>query len=315
MRILITGCAGFIGSHLCEKFLKENHEVTGVDNFITGNRKNIDILKKYNNFEFIEQDVIKGIKIDKKFDIIYHLASPASPRHYSEHQLETMLVNSIGTKELLDKTRKDNSTFVFASTSEVYGDPLVHPQKENYYGNVNPVGPRSMYDEAKRFGEALCMVYLRKYDIDIRIARIFNTYGPRMGIQDGRVIPNFMVQAIRGEPLTIYGDGTQTRSFCYVDDMVEGLYRIGIYKNLKGEVINIGNPHEIKIIELAEIIEELANKKLQRRFLPLPQDDPRKRCPDIEKAQKLLKWEPETPFEKGLLKTLEYFREILNERI
>ncbi len=311
MRILITGCAGFIGSHLCEKFLKEKHEVTGVDNFITGNRKNIDILKKYNNFEFIEQDVISGIKINKKFDIIYHLASPASPKHYSEYQLETMLVNSVGTENLLDKTKEDGSTFVFASTSEVYGDPLVHPQKENYYGNVNPVGPRSMYDEAKRFGEALCMVYLRKYNIDIRIARIFNTYGPRMGVEDGRVIPNFMVQAIREKPLTIYGDGTQTRSFCYIDDMVEGLYRIGVYKDLKGEVINLGNPYEIKIIELAEIIEELVNKKLQRKFLPLPQDDPKKRCPDIEKAEKLLNWKPSTPFREGLLKTLEYFKEIL----
>lgn len=311
MRILITGCAGFIGSHLCERFLKEKHKVIGVDNFITGNKRNIEILKNYDGFEFIEGDVIKGLKIDKKFDIIYHLASPASPKHYYKYQIETMLVNSVGTKNLLDKTKEDASVFVFASTSEVYGDPLFHPQKESYYGNVNPVGPRSMYDEAKRFGEALCMVYLRKYGTDIRIARIFNTYGPRMDTQDGRVIPNFMVQAIRGEPLTIYGDGNQTRSFCYIDDMIEGLYRIGVYKNLKGEVINLGNPHEIKIIELAEIIEELLNKKLQKKFLPLPQDDPKRRCPDIKKAEELLNFKPSTPFKEGLLKTLEYFKEIL----
>jgi len=311
VRILITGCAGFIGSHLCERFLKEKHKVIGVDNFITGNKRNIEILKNYDGFEFIEGDVIKGLKIDKKFDIIYHLASPASPKHYYKYQIETMLVNSVGTKNLLDKTKEDASVFVFASTSEVYGDPLFHPQKESYYGNVNPVGPRSMYDEAKRFGEALCMVYLRKYGTDIRIARIFNTYGPRMDTQDGRVIPNFMVQAIRGEPLTIYGDGNQTRSFCYIDDMIEGLYRIGVYKNLKGEVINLGNPHEIKIIELAEIIEELLNKKLQKKFLPLPQDDPKRRCPDIKKAEELLNFKPSTPFKEGLLKTLEYFKEIL----
>ncbi len=311
MRILITGCAGFIGSHLCERFLKEKCEVTGIDNFITGNRENVDILKKYENFEFIEHDVVDEINIDKKFDIIYHLASPASPKKYFEYQVETMLVNSLGTKNLLDKTKKEGSIFVFASTSEVYGDPLLHPQKESYYGNVNPVGPRSMYDEAKRFGEALCMVYLRKYGLDIRIARIFNTYGPRMGIKDGRVIPNFMVQALKGEALTIYGDGSQTRSFCYIDDMVEGLYRIGTYKNLKGEVINLGNPYEIKIIELADIIEKLLNKKLEKKFLPLPEDDPKKRCPDIEKAQKFLNWNPSTPFEEGLLKTMEYFREVL----
>ncbi|MEO0254691.1 MAG: UDP-glucuronic acid decarboxylase family protein [candidate division WOR-3 bacterium] len=315
MRILITGCAGFIGSHLCEKFLIKGDEVTGIDNFITGSKKNVEILKKYKNFKFLELDVCNKLNIKKKFDIIYHIASPASPKHYHEFQLETMLVNSIGTKNLLDKAKIDNSVFVFASTSEVYGDPLVHPQKEDYYGNVNPIGERSMYDESKRFGEALCMVYFRKFNVDIRIVRIFNTFGPRMKMEDGRVIPNFIVQALRNEPLTIYGDGSQTRSFCYIDDMVEGLIKVGIKANLKGEVINLGNPHEIKIIELAEIVEKLLNKNLNKKFLPLPKDDPKKRCPDIEKAKKLLEWEPKVSFEEGLLKTIEYFKEHLNEEI
>ncbi|MEN3043601.1 MAG: UDP-glucuronic acid decarboxylase family protein [Candidatus Hydrothermales bacterium] len=313
MRILITGCAGFIGSHLCEHFLNLEVEVTGIDNFITGNKKNVELLQKYKNFKFLEFDVCNNLELSEKYDIIYHLASPASPKHYYKYQLETMLVNSHGTKNLLEKAKRDNSIFVFASTSEVYGDPLVHPQKEDYNGNVNPLGERSVYDESKRFGEALCMVFFRKFDLDVRIARIFNTYGPRMGIDDGRVIPNFIVQALRNLPLTIYGDGNQTRSFCYVDDMIEALKRIGTMSNLRGEVINLGNPYEIKIIELAEIIEKLINKKLEKNFLPLPKDDPQKRCPDIEKARKILNWEPRVKLEEGVLKTFQYFKEALNE--
>ncbi len=311
MRVLITGAAGFIGSHLCERFLKEGHEVIGIDNFITGDKDNIKDFSNHKNFKLIEKDLTSISEIEGNFDIIYHLASPASPKHYTEYPLETMLVNSLGTKLLLDKARNDKTIFVYASTSEVYGDPLVHPQKESYYGNVNPVGKRSMYDEAKRFGEALCMVYLRKYNVDVRIARIFNTYGPRMGIDDGRVIPNFMVQAIKDLPLTIYGDGNQTRSFCYIDDMIEGLYRMGTKKAIKGEIINLGNPYEIKIIELADIIEKIVSKKLKREFLPLPEDDPKRRCPDIEKARKILNWKPKVEFARGLKLTYEYFKKIL----
>ncbi|MEN3045375.1 MAG: UDP-glucuronic acid decarboxylase family protein [Candidatus Hydrothermales bacterium] len=315
MRILVTGCAGFIGSHLCEHFLNLGEEVTGIDNFITGNKKNVELLKKYRNFKFFELDVCDVVELPERYDIIYHLASPASPKQYYNYQLETMLANSYGTKNLLEKAKKDGSVFVFASTSEVYGDPLIHPQREDYNGNVNPIGERSVYDESKRFGEALCMVFFRKFDLDVRIARIFNTYGPRMDIDDGRVIPNFMVQALKNLPLTIYGDGNQTRSFCYIDDMVEALKRMGVKSNLKGEVINLGNPKEIRIIELAEIIEKLVNRKLEKKFLPLPKDDPQRRCPNIEKAKKVLDWEPKVEFEEGLQKTLDYFRMVLDEKI
>jgi nucleoside-diphosphate-sugar epimerase len=310
MRALVTGVAGFIGSFLSEKLLKENFYVTGIDNFITGKKENIKEILNEEKFEFVEKDVSneRFIYWSTKYDIIFHFASPASPKHYYKFAVQTMLVNSIGTYNLLEKAKKDRAIFVYASTSEVYGDPLLHPQKETYWGNVNPVGKRSMYDESKRFGEALCMVYLRNFDVDVRIIRIFNTYGPRMSRDDGRVIPNFLTQAIEGKPLTIYGDGNQTRSFCYIDDLINGIMKIATKNNLKGEIINLGNPYEITINELAKIVEKITGKTLERKYLPLPEDDPKKRCPDIKKAQELLNWKPVINFETGLKKTYEYFK-------
>lgn len=310
MRILITGVCGFIGSHLAERFLREGNEVFGIDNFLTGKKENLEILLKYKNFSF-EKNSVENFKKNEKFDLIIHLASCASPKDYLKYPLETMSANSIGTWNLLEISKKLNARFLYGSTSEVYGDPLENPQKEEYYGNVNPVGERSVYDESKRFGEALCMAYYRKFKLDVRIVRIFNTYGPRMKMDDGRVIPNFITQALKNEDLTIYGDGNQTRSFCYIDDLVEGIYRFSLKEKVKERIINLGNPEEIKIIDVAEIILKLIGSNSKMKFYPLPKDDPKRRCPDIEKAKIEINFEPRTELIEGLKKTIEYFKNIL----
>lgn len=310
MRILITGVCGFIGSHLAERFLKEENEVFGIDNFLTGRKENLEILLKYKNFRF-EKISVEDLKKNEKFELIIHLASCASPKDYLKYPLETMKANSIGTWNLLEISKNIKARFVYGSTSEVYGDPLENPQKEEYYGNVNPVGERSVYDESKRFGEALCMAYYRKFKVDVRIVRIFNTYGPRMKIDDGRVIPNFITQALKNEDLTIYGDGNQTRSFCYIDDLVEGIYKFSLKENIKERIINLGNPYEIKIIDVAEIILKLTGSKSKMKFYPLPMDDPKRRCPDIKKAKLEINWEPKTELIEGLKNTIEYFKKIL----
>lgn len=310
MRILITGVCGFIGSHLAERFLREGNEVFGIDNFLTGKKENLEILLKYKNFKF-EKNSVENFKKNEKFDLIIHLASCASPKDYLKYPLETMSANSIGTWNLLEISKKLNARFLYGSTSEVYGDPLENPQKEEYYGNVNPVGERSVYDESKRFGEALCMAYYRKFKLDVRIVRIFNTYGPRMKMDDGRVIPNFITQALKNEDLTIYGDGNQTRSFCYIDDLVEGIYRFSLKEKVKERIINLGNPEEIKIIDVAEIILKLIGSNSKMKFYPLPKDDPKRRCPDIEKAKIEINFEPRTELIEGLKKTIEYFKNIL----
>ena len=310
MRVLLTGIAGFIGSHLAERFLKEGDCVLGIDNFLTGKEENLKVLLKYKNFEF-KKISVEDFKEDDKFDLIVHLASCASPKDYLNYPVETMSANSIGTWNLLEISKKHNSRFVYGSTSEVYGDPKEFPQKESYYGNVNPIGPRSVYDEAKRFGEALSILYYRKFNVDVRIIRIFNTYGPRMKMDDGRVVPNFIIQALKNEDLTVYGDGNQTRSFCYIDDMVEGIYRICVKDKINERVINLGNPNEIKIIELAKIILELTSSKSNIKFYPLPEDDPKRRCPDIERAKREIEWEPKINLYEGLKRTIEYFKSIL----
>ncbi len=307
MRILLTGACGFIGSHIAERFLKEGSEVLGVDNLLTGRKQNLEILSGYKNFEFKKIN-IEDFRINREFDLILHLASCASPKDYMEYPLETMSANSKGTWNLLESIKGKKTRFVYGSTSEVYGDPLESPQKEEYYGNVNPVGKRSVYDESKRFGEALCMAYYRKFNLDIRIIRIFNTYGPRMKMDDGRVIPNLITQALRNKDLTVYGDGNQTRSFCYIEDMVEAIYRVCTKENLNERILNLGNPNEIKIIDVANIILKLTSSSSGIKFLPLPPDDPKRRCPVIEKAKKETGWEPITSFEDGLKKTIEYFK-------
>ena len=326
MKILIAGGAGFIGSHLCERILKDDHEVFCVDNLLTGNKKNItgllknkqSLLLRNKKFHFIKWDIIKDLPEEIKkqnFGAIFHLASPASPNpesplSYLRYPIETLLANSLGTLNLLNLAQKNKAKFLFASTSEIYGDPKVSPQPETYWGNVNPNGIRSCYDEAKRFGEAVSATYLRKFDVDVRIVRIFNTFGPRMDKNDGRVIVNFINQAIEGRPLTIYGQGQQTRSFCYVDDLINGLILAMFKPQTKGEVINLGNPEEYTILQLAKIITRLMKTKDEISFKPLPIDDPTNRCPDISKAKKILGWQPKIPLKTGLLKTIEYFRRI-----
>ena len=307
-KVIITGVGGFIGSHLADRFIKEGYSVIGIDNFITGRRENIEHLLNNKAFKLIEMDL--GIERDLNIasDIVLNFASPASPVDYFNFPLETMRVNSIGTLNMLRLAQKQGAVFVQASTSEVYGDPLVHPQKEDYFGNVNPVGIRSVYDEGKRFGEALSMLFFREYKTKVRIVRIFNTYGPRMKKDDGRVIPNFINQALENRPITIYGDGMQTRSYCYIDDLVDGIFKIATLKDIDGEVINLGNPEEYTVIETARIIKELTSSRSNFKFLPPLQDDPKKRRPDIEKAKKILGWQPKTPFRDGLLKTIEYFK-------
>ncbi|MEK7633559.1 MAG: UDP-glucuronic acid decarboxylase family protein [Patescibacteria group bacterium] len=312
MKILITGGAGFIGSHLTKFHLVKNDAVTVIDNFITGNKKNLESETNNKNLKIIEADIVNfNFSSLSAFDIIYDLASPASPKDFQQLSIEILKTNSLGLINILDFFIKSNSkTFVFSSTSEVYGDPLEHPQKESYFGHVNPVGPRSCYDEGKRFAEALIMAYYRKFKKDVRIARIFNTYGPFMKKDDGRVISNFINQAINNQPLTIYGDGSQTRSFCYISDMIEGLYSIATTNNLAGEIINIGNPNEKTILEMADIIKKLIQSRTNLVFKTIGADDPKKRCPDISKAKKILGWEPKIGLEEGLKLTIEYFRNL-----
>lgn len=305
MRALVTGCAGFIGSHLCEFLIKKGYEVIGVDNLYTGTKKNINFLPK-ENFTFIKKDITKRLKIKGKIDEIYNLASPASPVAYQNEPIATMLANSIGVKNMLDLALEKNAVFLQASTSEVYGDPLKHPQKESYFGNVNPIGPRACYDESKRFAETLTVNYHNEFGTDVRIARIFNTYGPKMQQSDGRVIPNFIMQALSNKPITVYGRGQQTRSFCYIDDMVLGLYKL-MHSNYNLPV-NLGNPRETKIIDLAKLIKKLANSDSKIVFTKMPIDDPVRRKPDITLAKKLLKWKPRVLLKQGLKKTIEWFK-------
>ncbi|MCS7234079.1 MAG: SDR family oxidoreductase [Synergistetes bacterium] len=306
--VLITGGAGFIGSHLCERFLKEGFKVIALDSLLTGSVDNIAHLFEIEGFKFIKYDVTNFIYVKEDIDIVLHFACPASPQDYLKHPIHTMKVDSLGTLNTLGLAKAKKARYVLASTSEVYGDPEVHPQPESYWGRVNPIGPRSVYDEAKRFAEAMTMAYHREHGIDVRIARIFNTYGPRMRLDDGRVIPNFICQALKGEPLTVYGDGSQTRSFCYIDDLIEGIFRLAVYDGLDGEVFNLGNPDEYSVKELALIVIELVGSDSSMVYKPLPQDDPKRRKPDITKAINILGWRPSVPLKEGLTKTIEYFR-------
>ena len=304
-RALVTGGAGFLGSHLCDALLGEGYAVVALDNLLTGRLANIEHLRNDASFEFVEQDVCHPIE-GGAVDYVFHFASPASPVDYAEHGIETLRAGSYGTFEALETARRHGAKFMMASTSECYGDPLVHPQSESYWGHVNPVGPRSVYDEAKRFSEAVTMAYHRYYKVDTRILRIFNTYGPRMQINDGRVIPNFMWQALRGERLTVYGDGNQTRSFCYVSDEIEGIVRLA--RSSEHDPVNIGNPMEFTILECARKVIATTGSASTIQFEPLPQDDPKQRRPDISKAKRLLGWEPKVDLEGGLRLSLEYFR-------
>ncbi|MGB9735766.1 MAG: UDP-glucuronic acid decarboxylase family protein [bacterium] len=307
-RVVITGGAGFIGSHLCEYFLERAYDVFCIDNLITGSLDNISHLFKEKEFVFINHDITNYIHIPGRIDYVLNFASPASPVDYLEHPIQTLKVGALGTHKTIGFAKEKGARYFLASTSEVYGDPLVNPQPETYWGNVNPVGPRSVYDEAKRFAEAMTMGYHRFHKVDVRIVRIFNTYGPRMRLNDGRVVPNFVMQALRNEPLTVYGDGSQTRSFCYVSDLVEGIYRL-LMSDYVGPV-NLGNPEEWKIIDFARYIIKLSGSQSEITFKPLPQDDPKQRRPDITLARKLLGWEPKVKLDEGLRKTLDYFLHI-----
>ena len=304
MRVLITGAAGFLGSHIAERFLKEGYEVLGLDNFITGSRWNADILSGYSGFTLIEHDISESIFLDENLDGVLHFASPASPVDYLNLPIQTLKVGSLGTHNSLGIALAKGARFLLASTSEVYGDPQIHPQPETYWGNVNPVGVRSVYDEAKRFAEAMTMAYHRYHRLDTRIVRIFNTYGPRMRPHDGRVISNFIVQALCGDPLTIYGEGSQTRSFCYVDDEVEGIFRV--YNSDQTEPTNIGNPKEFTIKELAQLILEETGSSSAMITLPLPEDDPKVRQPDISIARETLGWQPEVGLREGIRRTIPF---------
>lgn len=311
-RAVVTGGAGFLGSHLCDALLSEGWNVVVVDNLLTGRHTNVDHLLHEPRFEFIEKDICEPFDVGK-VDYVFHFASPASPVDYSEHGIETLKVGSLGTFHALDVARKYGAKYFVSSTSECYGDPLEHPQKETYWGNVNPIGPRSVYDEAKRFTESVTMAYRRYYKVDTRIVRIFNTYGPRMQLNDGRVVPNFMKQAIRGEDLTVYGDGNQTRSFCYVSDEIDGFMRLS--KSEEFLPVNIGNPDEFTILECAKIVLKVVGSKSQIRYEPLPQDDPKQRRPDITKARQLLGWEPKVNLETGLRLSLEYFKKAVADEV
>lgn len=310
-RVLITGGAGFIGSHLCERFLDDGHEVICMDNLITGSADNIAHLFPNSRFSFVPQDVTNYIYVKGPVDVILHFASPASPIDYLELPIQTLKVGSLGTHKALGLAKEKNARLLLASTSEVYGDPLVHPQKEDYWGNVNPIGPRGVYDEAKRFSEAMTMAYHRVHGVQTRIVRIFNTYGPRMRLRDGRVVPNFMSQALKGEDLTVYGDGSQTRSFCFVSDLVEGIVRL-LHSDHESPV-NIGNPQELTVLEFARRIIELTGSESKVAFKPLPVDDPKVRQPDITLARQLLGWEPKVSLREGLDKTIAYFRDKLGQ--
>lgn len=306
MEHLVSGAAGFIGSHLCDRLLADGHSVLGLDNLITGTRRNLSHLANHSRFRFVEQDVTQPLELPGRFDHVWHLASLASPKEYLAHPIETLESGSTGTRNMLEIARRDGARFLITSTSECYGDPLEHPQVETYWGHVNPVGPRSCYDESKRYAEAMTMAYHRYYGVRTNIARIFNTYGPRMALKDGRVVPAFLDQALQDQPLTIFGDGTQTRSFCYVSDMVEGLVRLA--SSEERYPVNLGNPVELTILEFAERIRGLMSVELPIVFEPLPQDDPQKRRPDITKAKRVLGWEPKVALEDGLRETVEYFR-------
>ncbi|HSE48663.1 MAG TPA: UDP-glucuronic acid decarboxylase family protein [Terriglobales bacterium] len=308
MRALVTGGAGFLGSHLCDALVAEGHRVIALDNLLTGSATNLAQLRNEPRFEFVEHDVVQPFDLGA-VDYVFHLASPASPVDYMQHALETLAAGSQGTWRALECARQHGAKFLLASTSECYGDPREHPQRETYWGNVNPVGPRSVYDEAKRFAEATTMAWWRYRKVDTRIARIFNTYGPRMQLNDGRVIPNFMKQALRGEDLTVYGDGSQTRSFCYVSDLVEGLLRLA-----RGDdhlPVNLGNPEEFTVLDCAQLVLLVTRSRSRLRYEALPEDDPRQRCPDISKARALLGWEPSVCLGDGLKRSLEYFRAAL----
>lgn len=306
MEHLVSGAAGFIGSHLCERLLADGHSVLGLDNLITGSQRNLAHLANHSRFRFMQHDVTQPLELARRFDHVWHLASLASPKEYLAHPIETLESGSTGTRNMLQIARRDRARFLVTSTSECYGDPLQHPQVETYWGNVNPVGVRSCYDESKRYAEAMTMAYHRYYGVRTNIARIFNTYGPRMALKDGRVVPAFLDQALQGQPLTIFGDGTQTRSFCYVSDMVDGLVRLA--SSEERLPINLGNPVELTILEFAERIRLLMDAELPIVFEPLPQDDPQKRRPDISKARRLLGWEPKVKLEDGLRETVEYFK-------
>ena len=311
MRILVTGGAGFLGSHLCDRLLAEGHEVIAMDNFVTGNSRNIAHLETDRRFHFIEHNVTRFIPIEGDLDAVLHFASPASPIDYLELPIQTLKVGSLGTHNALGLALAKGARFLLASTSEVYGDPLVHPQPETYWGNVNPIGPRGVYDEAKRFAEALTMAYQRAHRVPTRIVRIFNTYGERMRPRDGRVVPALIGQALAGEPMTVFGDGSQTRSFCYVSDLIDGIYRLLMSE--ERNPVNIGNPKELSVLEFAKTIRELTGTSSEIVLRPLPVDDPRVRQPDITKARTKLGWEPKVELREGLVKTIEYFRSILKE--
>jgi len=308
-RAVVSGGAGFIGSHLCEALLAKGMRVLALDNFITGSPNNLKSLQGNPDFEFRQADVNHGIFIGDEVRYVLHFASPASPPQYDSNPIHTLKVGTLGTMNMLGLARAKNATFLLASTSEVYGDPLVHPQPETYWGNVNPIGPRGCYDEAKRCAEAFAMAYHRTHDVDTRIIRIFNTHGPRMQVLDGRAVPNFMAQAIRGEPLTVYGDGSQTRSLCYVSDLIRGV--LAVLERGDDQPINLGNPHEVTVLELAETIIRLAASKSRIEHRDLPVDDPKQRRPDISRAQKLVDWRPEVGLDDGLGRTLEYFRSVV----
>lgn len=309
MKLLVTGAAGFLGSHLVDRLLAEGHSVVGMDNFLTGSARNLDHLRNEPRFAFVEQDVSARIPWEGTLDGVLHFASPASPPDYLRLPIETLKVGSLGTMNGLELARAKQARFFLASTSEVYGDPLVHPQPETYWGNVNSVGVRAVYDEAKRFAEALTMAYHRHDRVDTRIVRIFNTYGPRMRPLDGRVVSNFIVQALAGQPLTIYGDGSQTRSFCYVSDLIEGIYRL--FRSDRVEPANVGNPREFTVGQLAEMVKEMTGSTSPVEYRPLPQDDPQVRCPDITVAKEVLGWEPMVALREGLGLTIEYFRKVV----
>lgn len=320
MKCLVTGGAGFIGFHLCQQLIVDGHEVVCVDNLVTGDKSNVESLLLSSRFSFIQEDITtetwKAEAGEWKLDYIFHLASPASPnrespRSYINHPVETLLANSLGTYNLLELAKRSGARFLYASSSEVYGNPLLSPQHEGYFGNVNPIGTRSVYDEGKRFGEAITMAYVRSHGINGRIVRIFNTYGPRMQVDDGRVVSNFITKALQGKPLTVYGEGRQTRSFCYVDDMVSGIVKAMFSKRTHGEVINLGNSDERQIKNLALLIKKLTGATSDLVFEDLPPDDPQRRKPDIGKAKRLLLWEPKVSIEEGLKKTIKYFRGVI----